>query len=371
MLPLPASGDLAMARSMLDVLPYSVQAYAVLAGVAHGRIWVDQIARPRVMLIWDGRHNIYLACRPDETRRSLGIALYDDLERTLSQQVLALGALAGQWGYALQHGPGHLSEPIVRSLLHGRESLLDLRRVYHLQASAMDVPIAGEAVGDAELDAGCAIEPVDETFLANSERPNHEQVVNWIAENWRGVKAFLEYGFGFALTRGHDVLSWCMAEYVSAGPDGGLRAGIGIETVPAARNHGYATRLARRFVAECHVRETIPHWDCWNDNRPSIAFAEKAGFVLDRTYPIRFGWHNALDRAVVHLRIALGRDDRWAARGWLGRVIERQAGPAAETSRLWPNPELREQLEDHPDLKDLLQDADAESRAAREKQREP
>jgi hypothetical protein len=83
--------------------------------------------------------------------------------------------------------------------------------------------------------------------------------------------------------------------------------------------------------------------------------AEKVGLVLGRTYPVRFGWHNALDRAVVHLRMALKRGDTRAAHGWLVRVVNRQAGPAADTARLWPDPELRRRLDAFPDLAQLLQ----------------
>lgn len=340
---------------LLDALPYSVPAYAILAGTCGGRVWIDTRERPHLALAWDGRHNVYLARRPDDSRRSLGVELYEAIEQVLEHQIFAFGLTTGSWGYVVQYGPIHLCEPIVRALLHGREALPDLRRVYQLPE---DQQAEERAPGDGTPSpTEGAILPVGEALLGRTDLEHHECVTAWIAENWMDEETYREQGFGLGWVQGARIVSWCMAEYVAQGPGGVCRAGIGIETLPEARNRGYATHLARAFVAECEAREIVPHWDCWNDNLASIAVAEKAGFRLRRTYPVRFGWFNMLDTAVVHLRLALERQDVVACRGWLRRVLARADTPAAQTARLWPNSELLRRLYDEPELAAMLSDA--------------
>jgi GNAT superfamily N-acetyltransferase len=355
MLQIACPSDRPDLEPLLDALPYSVPAYAILAGTSGGRVWIDTRERPRIALAWDGRHNLYLARRPEDTRLSLGVALYEAIEQVLKRQIFAFGLTTGSWGYVVQYGPIHLCEPIVRSLLRGREAIPDLRRLYKLpEDQQVEERSPGNRMGSP---AEGAILPVDEAFLRRADLEHHRHVTEWVAENWADEATYCEQGFGFVWTQGARVLSWCMAEYVAEGPGGVHRAGVGIETLPEARNQGYATRLARAFVAECGARETVPHWDCWNDNLASVSVAEKAGFRLHRTYPVRFGWFNMLDTAVVHLRLALERQDVVACRGWLRRVLARADTPAVQTARLWPNRELVLRLQDEPELAAMLSDA--------------
>jgi GNAT acetyltransferase len=49
----------------------------------------------------------------------------------------------------------------------------------------------------------------------------------------------------------------------------------GIETIPT-----------HAFLTHCSTHQITPHWDCWADNTPSIAVAEKTGFGTIETYSI-------------------------------------------------------------------------------------
>ena len=104
---------------LLAGLPYDLPVRAILAGTASGRLWVDALERPRLLLAWDGRAHIFLALRPDDTRRSLGVGLYEELAATLESQILGPARLLGGWGVALHHGPLHLTAPLVHCLLQG------------------------------------------------------------------------------------------------------------------------------------------------------------------------------------------------------------------------------------------------------------
>lgn len=67
---------------------------------------------------------------------------------------------------------------------------------------------------------------------------------------------------------------------------------------------GLATLTARAFVVRC-VREGIaPHWDCWTTNLPSVAVAEKVGFVKALEYTVWFGKMNGAGRWKLGLNLA-------------------------------------------------------------------
>ncbi|MFH1086869.1 MAG: GNAT family N-acetyltransferase [Chloroflexota bacterium] len=333
---------------LLAGLPYDLPVRAILAGTAAGRLWVDAPGRPRLLLAWNSRDHLYLALRADDTHRSLGVALYEDLATTLAGQVLAPARLLGAWGLVWQHGPLQVTTPLVQCLLQGHEAMLDLRHVY---APPM---VAPSPLAPPPPVAHPAIVPVDATLLAQSHLAHHKGLTDWIAENWANAAAYLEYGFGYAWVEDGRLLSYCMADYASAGADGAPLVGIGIATRPEACNRGHTTHLAQAFLAECARRGVRPHWDCWNSNLPSIAVAEKAALRLRNTYPVRFFWFNALDNAVVQLRLALAHNETTACRGWLQRVLERAHGPAAPTARLWPDDDLAQRLCDDPELAALL-----------------
>lgn len=53
---------------------------------------------------------------------------------------------------------------------------------------------------------------------------------------------------------------------------------IAIETVEAFRGKKLAQGIGHVFVKDCLGKDWLPYWDCMEDNKPSIAIAEKLGF---------------------------------------------------------------------------------------------
>jgi RimJ/RimL family protein N-acetyltransferase len=103
------------------------------------------------------------------------------------------------------------------------------------------------------------------------------------------VEDFVAKNFGICLVYADEIVSWCLSEY-NLGP----RCEVGIETVAAYRRRGLGTLVARALVehALAHGYSQIG-WDCWADNRPSAATAQKAGFRKVSDYPVYFARHEA------------------------------------------------------------------------------
>jgi RimJ/RimL family protein N-acetyltransferase len=331
--------------SLIEALPYAQPVRAYLAGTATGRVWAESGFRPRVLVAWDGSSHLFLALSGMETCRSLGLELCGALQQLVARE-FALAQMSGHWGFVLQYAPAHLAEPLVRELLRGREPLPDARNLYTL-------PDDASLPSSAALPPACDLRPVDAAFLANAALGNQGQVLAWIDDNWPSRELYLERGFGIALVEHARVVSWCMAEYPTD-----TACGIGIETVADAQGRGLATLAGRAFLAECRRRGVQPYWDCWHNNLPSRRVADKLGLRPLGEFPVRYGWYNLLDNAVVHLRAAQRQGDPVATRGWLRLVLERAASSAAASARLWPNAGLIERLRDDPELAGMLDKAD-------------
>ena len=106
--------------------------------------------------------------------------------------------------------------------------------------------------------------------------PDHLR--GWIANNWGSRERFLRRGFGVACVHDRSVVSWSLADCRS-----GDACEIGIQTRPAFRRRGLATVTAAAAVT--HALATgfaVVGWHANEDNRGSIATAERVGFSLPR-----------------------------------------------------------------------------------------
>lgn len=64
---------------------------------------------------------------------------------------------------------------------------------------------------------------------------------------------------------------------------------IGVVTLEAHQNQGYATMLAARFIAECEAQGLATYWNCNVRNTPSVRMARKLGYRREREYDI-YAW---------------------------------------------------------------------------------
>ncbi len=98
---------------------------------------------------------------------------------------------------------------------------------------------------------------------------------------WR---IFCAPALAFACSETNEIVTWCTAEYVSAG-----KCGVGIETAVEHMRRGFATITASAFVEHAVAKGLTPHWDSWKMNLPSVAVAHKVGFRLISEYAVFTG----------------------------------------------------------------------------------
>jgi RimJ/RimL family protein N-acetyltransferase len=105
------------------------------------------------------------------------------------------------------------------------------------------------------------------------------------------VQDFLAKSFGVCLSRGDEIVGWCLSEYNCAD-----RCEVGIEIVEPYQRRGLGTLLSLALVEMALSRSvTRIGWHCWASNTPSDATALKAGFELVEDYPAHYAWLKELE----------------------------------------------------------------------------
>jgi GNAT superfamily N-acetyltransferase len=99
--------------------------------------------------------------------------------------------------------------------------------------------------------------------------------------HWDDQEAFLSKGLGYFIEDGGEIVSAIISAAVS-----GSEAEIDIQTDKDYRRRGYAHYLCHKFIEDCLERGMIPKWDCFENNIPSVKFAQKLGFEVEGKYPL-------------------------------------------------------------------------------------
>ena len=248
--------DFAAVGPLVAGLSHQLSANAVLAGQMPGDVFVDDAARPTAALV-QSPEGWFVAGDPGNTRFVAGLRdrVTSALDAGARDFVLDFGAAA--WAaHAHELAPESTCITVARR---------------HYVFSGLKSPTA-------QPPAGYRLEPLTPTLLDRCQVPDH--VHGWISSNWGSVDAFVTRGFGAAAVRGSTVVSWSLADCVTAG-----RAEIGIHTAPEHRRRGLAAAVAATAVALALDRGlTDVGWHCNDDNVGSYRTAETVGFALERRY---------------------------------------------------------------------------------------
>ncbi|MFP4113001.1 MAG: GNAT family N-acetyltransferase [Spirochaetota bacterium] len=98
---------------------------------------------------------------------------------------------------------------------------------------------------------------------------------------WKSANDFLACGVGFASVEADgSVASIAFSAYRDA-----RRLEIGVETAPACRGRGLATRTSARLVRYCLEHGLEPVWSCRTENEGSYRLAERLGFAPSLRHP--------------------------------------------------------------------------------------
>jgi len=104
----------------------------------------------------------------------------------------------------------------------------------------------------------------------------------WSADfvsNFENEKKFAEYGMGYVITKGKELVSGCSAYGFSEG-----MMEVEIDTKKEYRRMGLASCAASKFILDCLDKGLQPNWDAANLH--SAALAEKLGYIQAGEYSV-------------------------------------------------------------------------------------
>jgi RimJ/RimL family protein N-acetyltransferase len=227
--------EFALAAPLFAGIDHNVPiVFSVLEGTAAGRVFADDLGRPRSAFAAVGGAFSYVA--GDETDDAFGRALvaliFGDLLPSQEEQELVVFAFTDAWRAKLDT----LLAPKGAIRIHRKAFSFDAAHAPDFRSWRSRVP------------AGYRIESTG--VAADDPR------------------------FGVRLMKGHEVVSECTAVFVGSG-----EAEIDIHTDENHRNLGLGAITASAFLEECFYRGLRPSWTCWPEREASIALAKKLGFV--------------------------------------------------------------------------------------------
>lgn len=229
--------------------------HALLDGTMPGRVFADDVDRPRSAIILPDNGFCFGIGAADE---ALVVAILPGILAQPSPEPALLWATTGAWALVLGR---HLKEPRTRNEYH--------------YAPMLPQPAP-------RMPPGFRLRPLD--FEVASDPQFGKGIDPWVVRNWGGPKSFVERCFGWAVMSPEGLAAICTACSI-----GGGEAEVEIGTAFAYRERGLAYAAALAFVAECERRNLRPAWTCATGNAGSERLAEKLGFVLFREvtgYPL-------------------------------------------------------------------------------------
>lgn len=266
-LTLLSPNQLYVARPLFDVMAgHHLILPSILAGHTPARVWVDDPTRPKAAAALF--HNkLYLLGSSGEPRFNARLAgllvqeVFPQLRENGAGVMLVFPAHHG-W---VEHYPALFGSAFARVYPDAQ------RQVYAFDAGKN---ILAEWRG--LLPQEYSLRPVD-TALLQDDRWNSIDILREETQSERiSVEDFLARSFGVCVTRGAELVAWCLSEY-----NCGERCEVGIATVEEYQRRGFGTVAGAAFVEEALRRgyRSIG-WHCWTRNLPSAALARRIGYTL-------------------------------------------------------------------------------------------
>jgi RimJ/RimL family protein N-acetyltransferase len=247
-----------------DLFPGAQPALAIasiLDGNTAAHLWtISSPGNERIALLWDKGNNVfYLGGPPTAETETL-------LNKLLQTEIRPRALREGTPYFKVR--PFTAASTATLPRLFGEVALHPVRsRFYRYErATVNSIPPTIENLH---------FRLIDRSFLEEEGLNNLDEIRGEIMWMWASLDRFNAHGFGIAALNANMAVCWCTAEYVSRS-----QCGIGIATIPDFQRHGIATAAAARFVEESLRRGLIPHWECNDQNLPSVRVAEKVGFTF-------------------------------------------------------------------------------------------
>lgn len=265
-------------RPLFEGFDYSLSILAALEGKNPGRIFVDDIHRPRAAfaLTVEG----YLLAGEHDNPE-----IHRALKRLLKERIFTGEVFVnGDWSMSLAVHPQDW-EIRLPELTPTHEAVKMER--YHYLCRALKVDWR------AHLPEGYQLQRIDRALLKDPEMTFPAPLSDWFdyEEMWGSVDNFLANGVGFCILQGREVVAYCTSDCAA-----GNQIDVGIITAPSHRRQGLATLAVAATVEHClsHGFQVIG-WHCNAENVASWKTAEKVGFERNREYAYYYYVYDPID----------------------------------------------------------------------------
>ena len=248
-------GQFALTRPLWVGMGVHLAVESILGGRTAARMFVDDVAEPRVALTWTG-HRVYLA-------GGVGGAGFGEV---LGEYVSTHGQFVAYCSAeAIDGAAGLFPGKVAR---RGR---------FYYEGDP------SKHSWEVEAPEGYALERITGALLGRGFA-HTDSVRGEMCSERESVEEFLGKSFGFAAVHGGGFACWCMSEY-----NLGNRCEVGIETVREHRRRGLAGLVAgAMFGHAAGVGVRRMGWHCWADNVASVATAERLGLRRVAEFPVLF-----------------------------------------------------------------------------------
>ncbi|WP_369900066.1 GNAT family N-acetyltransferase [Bacillus manliponensis] len=234
---------------------------AIINGTNRGAVYVDNVKNPKTalvdviginsMLIGDSSNEYFIPHLRDFVEGQLKIDTYESCGGTYFLTVLN----DEDW------------EKVLGNVFSHREYEWDYELYYQLQTDQFHI-VKQSYKG---LPDGYTLEKIDCNVIQDD--PNHT-LHDVLSEVWYSIDDFIEYGFGYCVMKGKEVVSACFSCTVN-----GSEHEISVETYDEDEmGKGLATAACTAYLEECLRNGMIPIWSTLETNVESVHLAEKLGF---------------------------------------------------------------------------------------------
>lgn len=234
---------------------------AVIEGNNRGKIFVDDIEKPKTGLVWAIYCMYYFI--GDSNNSEFNNYLNSFIKKKLGPENLSMGASTFICTLLNEEGWKDTIEEVFvdKHLDKGYRQEFNFNKDKYERIKS----------NIKELSNGYYVKKIDKKLLDNDI---DETVSIDISDFWNSNEEFLEKGVGFCVMNEGKIISSCSSCYISK-----KRYEIVINTYDEeVRNKGFATVAAIEFVDYCISNGITPYWGTDSINYSSIALAEKLGF---------------------------------------------------------------------------------------------
>lgn len=284
-----------------ELLEYNFIIYSIFEGTIPGKVYVDKLPTPNVVLVWDGTSDsgIYI-----EGQYSPQLA--KDINRIILQEIFkesetyekcldftCCWAPHAEW-------EEHLDDEIFKSILIQRN-----RRSFYIFNRHQEKGYNWKILLPKHLTM-----ILYERNTQNSSSSKFSNLNNKLSDRTIDIQKFEFFSkLNETLQHSKDPFACVIADIknqklitrVFSDWNSEKHIEIGIFTDPKYRKQGLGSITVGAMI-EIALERGYDHigWHCWIENEASAKTALKAGFKFDRTHPIRHAWYNQFDNLMVH-----------------------------------------------------------------------